>query len=337
MRIRHYPRLPLFLPESICNTLNIVFIYCSMAQLDVAWLGVFVQIYQTQSVSRAAERLGMAQASASIALNKLRHHFDDRLFSRTSQGMEPTPKAQTIYPDIQEALLRIENARGSHGEFCPIEAKRVFRIAMTDISEVVLLPKLINHLQQAAPRLVVEAEKITSTSRRSLESGDLDLAVGFTPDLEAGFYQQALFAQSFVCLASVAHPRIQGSVSRRAFSSEGHIVVSTSGTGHSIVDKVLAKHRIERRAVLRVPSFLGVARIVAQTELLVIVPKLLGSALALQEHIQVLETPVPMPHYKVKQHWHERFNSDPGNCWLRKTMMALYAGNAMNAEFNLDR
>ena len=302
-----------------------------MAKLDIDWLGVFVEIYKTRSVSRAAERLGMAQASASIALNKLRHHFDDRLFSRTSQGMEPTPRAQNIYPEIQEALLRIEKACGTHDEFYPAEATRVFRIAMTDISEVVLLPKLINHLQRTAPRLVVEAQNITPASRRSLESGDVDLAVGFTPDLEAGFYQQALFAQSFVCLASITHPRIQGSVSRRAFSSEGHIVVTTSGTGHSIVDKVLAKHRVERRAVLRVPSFLGVAQIVAQTELLVVVPKFLGSALALHERIQVLETPVPMPQYKVKQHWHERFNSDPGNCWLRKTMMELYAGNAMSA------
>ena len=302
-----------------------------MAKLDLDWLSVFVQIYTTRSVSRAAERLGMAQASASIALNKLRHHFDDQLFSRTSQGMEPTPRAQEIYPEIEQALLCLQKARGSHGEFSPAEATRVFRIAMTDISEVVLLPRLINHLQRVAPGLVVEAEKISSASRRDLESGDVDLAIGFTPDLEAGFYQQALFAQSFVCLASKAHPRIQGSVSRHQFSTEGHIVVTTSGTGHSIVDKVLAKHRLARRTVLRVPSFLGVARIVVQTELLVIVPTLFGNALASQEPIQVLDTPVPMPQYKVKQHWHERFNADPGNRWLRKTMMALYAGNALKA------
>ena len=302
-----------------------------MAKLDLEWLGVFAQIYTTRSVSRAAERLGMAQASASIALNKLRHHFDDPLFSRTSQGMEPTPRAQEIYPEVEQALRCLQKARGSHGEFSPAEASRVFRIAMTDISEVVLLPKLINHLQHAAPQVVVEAEKISSASRRALESGDVDLAIGFTPDLEAGFYQQALFAQSFVCLAAKAHPRVQGSVSRRQFVAEGHLVVTTSGTGHPIVEKVLAKHRLARRTVLRVPSFLGVARIVVQTELLVIVPTLFGNALALQEPIQVLDTPVPMPHYKVKQHWHERFNADPGNCWLRKTMMALYAGNALEA------
>jgi DNA-binding transcriptional LysR family regulator len=296
-----------------------------MAKLDLDWLGVFVEIYKTQNVSRAAQHLGIEQATASIALGKLRRHFDDPLFTRTSVGMEPTPRAQAIYPDLVEALARIEKARGGHNAFSPHDAQRVFRLCMTDISEVVLLPRLINHLQKAAPGIGVEAEKISPDSRRRLESGETDLAVGFTPDLEAGFYQQALFAQDFVCLASRDHPRVHAKLSLCEFSAEGHIVVTTSGTGHSIVDKVLAKHKIARRVVLRVPSFLGVARIVAQTEFLVIVPRLLGHALALKEGIQLLEPPVPLPSYKVKQHWHERFHADAGNRWLRQTMVALFS------------
>ena len=202
---------------------------------------------------------------------------------------------------------------------------------MTDISEIVLLPRLINHLQLTAPGLVIEADKLSPESRRDLESGSIDLAVGFTPDLDAGFYQQALFAQDFVCLASKDHPRIQSKPSKRAFSAEGHILVTSSGTGHSIVDKVLARHKVERRVVLRVPSFLGVARIVAQTEFLVIVPRLLGKTLASQERVQVLEPPISLPSYKVKQHWHERFNADAGNSWMRKTMAELFSGDHLNS------
>jgi DNA-binding transcriptional LysR family regulator len=296
-----------------------------MAKLDLDWLGVFVEVYKTQSVSRAAQRLGMEQASASIALAKLRRHFDDRLFTRTSQGMEPTPRARDIYPDLAEALARITKARGPGDAFVPGDAQRQFRLCMTDISEIVLLPRLINHLQHAAPGVMLQTDKISPDSRRRLESGDMDLAVGFTPDLEAGFYQQALFEQDFVCLAARQHPRIQATLDRAAFSAEGHIVVSASGTGHAIVDMLLAKSKIARRVVLRVPSFLGVARIVAQTELLVIVPRQLGNALASQESVQVLEPPVPLPKYKVKQHWHERFNADVGNSWLRGTMAALFS------------
>lgn len=301
-----------------------------MAKLDLDWLGVFVEVYKTQSVSRAALALGLEQASASIVLNKLRRHFDDPLFSRTSAGMEPTPRAQKIYPEVVAALLYLDKARGASGAFLPQQAKREFRICMTDISEIVLLPRLINHLQKTAPGLVVEAEKISPESRRRMEAGETDLAVGFTPDLEAGFYQQALFAQDFVCLAASNHPRIGAKLTRKAFSAEGHILVKASSTGHSIVEKVMAQSGVERRIVLRVQSFLGVARIVAQTEFLVIVPRQLGNALAQQERVKVLEPPVPLPTYKVKQHWHERFNADAGNIWLRQVMMTLFAGTASN-------
>jgi DNA-binding transcriptional LysR family regulator len=294
-----------------------------MAKLNLDWLEVFVQIYKTQSVSRAAALLGMEQASASIALNKLRQHFDDRLFVRTLEGMTPTPRAQSIYPELLEALARIEKARGKPIAFSPKDAAREFRICMTDISEIIILPKLLNHLQKTAPGLIIEAEKISPDSRQRLASGDVDLAVGFLPNLEAGFYQQALFEQDFVCLAAKNHPRVQGKLKASHFSSEGHIQVSSSGTGHAVVDKVLAKQKIERRIVLRVPSFLGVARIVAQTDFLVVVPRLFGMAVAAQDQVQVLEPPMVLPHYKVKQHWHERFNADPGNIWLRQTMAQL--------------
>ena len=88
-----------------------------MAKLDLDWLNVFVEIYKTQSVSRAAQALGIEQASASIALNKLRRHFDDPLFCRTSSGMAPTARAQSIYPDLLEALVRLETARGAPEAF----------------------------------------------------------------------------------------------------------------------------------------------------------------------------------------------------------------------------
>lgn len=295
-----------------------------MAKLDVDWLGIFVEIYQAQSVSKAAQRLQIPQANASIALNKLRRHFGDPLFTRTSRGMEPTPRALGIYPDLRDALARIRKAQGESAPFLAADSRRQFRICMTDISEIVLLPTLINHLRRVAPHVSLEAENISDQTPRRLESGDVDIAVGFMPNLEAGFYQQALFQQDFVCLASMDHPRARGKLDRRTFFAEGHVVVTTSGTGHAIVDKMLARSGTERRIVLRVPSFLGVAQIVAGTELLVIVPRRLGEKLASQARVQVFRPPIRLPSYKVKQHWHERFNAEAGNAWLRATMAELF-------------
>jgi DNA-binding transcriptional LysR family regulator len=294
-----------------------------MAKLDIDWLNVFVEVYKTHSVSRAADRLDMAQANASIALNKLRRHFADRLFTRTSRGMEPTPYAQHIYPEVAASVERLVKLSGARPSFDAATARRHFRICMTDISEVVVLPTLVNHLRSVAPGVLIETERIWSDSARRLESGEVDLAVGFMPHLEAGFYQQTLFEQDFVCLAAGRHPRIRAKPSKQAFLAEGHILVTTSGTGHAIVDKVLAQKGYRRRIVMKVPSFLAVARIVAQTELLVIVPRRLGQALAQQERVRMFEPPVTLPSFAVKQHWHERFHADAGNAWLRRILSEL--------------
>jgi DNA-binding transcriptional LysR family regulator len=295
-----------------------------MAKLDIEWLNVFVEIYKTQSVSLAAERLGMAQARASGVLNKLRHHFGDRLFARTSQGMRPTPYAMRIHPDIALCVARLAAVSNQPETFEPRTAQRRFHICMTDISEIVVLPELINEVRKLAPGVSIEAERIVADSPHRLEAGEVDLAVGYMPQLEAGFYQQTLFGQGFVCLASKHHPRIRSAPSRQAFLREGHVVVTTSGTGHAIVDRELASRRIERTVVLRVSSFLGVARIVARTELLAIVPRRLGESLASGEEISIFHAPLSLPTYDVKLHWHERFHADAGNVWLRHLIARLF-------------
>jgi hypothetical protein len=52
-------------------------------------------------------------------------------------------------------------------------------------------------------------------------------------------------------------------------------------------------------------------------------PRRLGEALASQEAIRIIEPPVTLPPFAVKQHWHERFHADAGNAWLRATLAQL--------------
>jgi len=297
-----------------------------MSKLDLDWLAVFDEVFKTASVSKAAERLGIAQAAASTSLNKLRAHFDDKLFARTAQGMQPTPLAQKIHPALAEVLAQLEIAHGSRATFDPTVARHTFRIGMTDISEVVLLPRLLNHLRHTAPGLHIATEPISTATGRRLEDGEVDLVIGFVPQLDAGFYQQVLFRQNFVCLVAKNHPRITDHFTRESFSAEAHAVITSSGTGHAIVGKTLAQLGVERHVMVQVSGFLSVARIVAQTELVVIVPRILGQILAEQEPVKLVEPPFTLPDYAVRQHWHERFHADAGNVWLRGVMAGLFGG-----------
>lgn len=295
-----------------------------MARFDMELLTVFQEIYSTGSITRAAENLGMAQPTVSTALAKLRRHFGDQLFIRTLQGMEPTSHASQILEDVQAASTALHNALRNKKAFAPEGSEREFKICMTDISEIVLLPTLLNHLKQTAPAIRIDVTAISPDTPAKLVSGEVDLAVGFMPHLEAGFYQQKLFDQNFVCLVSANHPRIAASLTRKSFLNEGHVLVKGSGTGHAIVEKVMVKKGVERKVVLKVPSFLGVARIIAQTECIATVPERFGTATAQQEQVRMLAPPVKLPSFSVKQHWHERFHADPANQWLRRVVAQLF-------------
>jgi len=297
----------------------------AMKRFDLELLLIFDEIYKTKNVTRAADNLGLPQSTVSLGLGKLREHFNDRLFSRTAKGMEPTPRAGNAIADVRRAIQALQHALADQPVFDPAGSTREFRICMTDISEIVLVPRLLNYLREHGPGIRVDISKISPDSPQELADGTVDLAVGFMPHLEAGFYQQVLFDQHFVCLASKRHPRVRDSLSLEAMAGEGHVLVRSSGTGHAIVDKTLAGAGVQRRVVLQLPSFLGVARIVAETELLAIVPYRYGASMAASEDIRMLPVPLELPSFQVKQHWHERYHADASNRWLRQAIADLFS------------
>lgn len=294
-----------------------------MNPLDARLLSVFDEVYKSRSVSRTAETLGLGQPGVSIALGKLREQFGDPLFVRTATGMDPTPLGEALIDPIREALQALERVLGQRMEFDPRQSTRNFRICMTDISQLVLLPGLWTRLRALAPHIHIEVLPLSDKTPGLLETGRADLAVGFLPQLEAGFYQQSLFRQQYVCMVSAEHPRIRDGLTREQFESEEHAMVSTEGTGHLIVDRELARQGIRRRVALRIPNFVGVAFFIEQTDLILTIPRRLSEVLTGRGRFRCFPVPYPLPEYSVRQHWHARFHNDPANRWLRGLISEL--------------
>ena len=218
----------------------------------------------------------------------------------------------------------IEDALRHKVTFDPQQTERCFRVCMTDISQVVLLPGLLNHLNVVAPSMRIEVIPIAADTPKLLESADADLAIGFMPPLEAGYFEQTLFTQAYVCVARAGHPRIRNSLTLKNFTEESHLEIVSSGTGHWIVEKVLAEKKIQPRIALKLPNFLGMGAIVASTDVIGTVPQRLAETMAQASKIRIFKPPIAFPEYAVKQHWHERFHSDPRNRWLRETVASLF-------------
>ena len=291
---------------------------------DARMLVLFDEIYRTQSMTRAAERLDLSQPTASIWLGKLRRQWHDPLFVRTSAGMQPTPRADALIGPAREALALLQSLSGGAQAFDPASAQRSFRICMTDASHITLLPRLLARVRAVAPTVRLHVVNITPATAQLLETGEADLALGFIPGLEAGFHEQRLYVQDFICLASAEHPRIDAAFTARAYKEEAHIGILSS-TSYPMLQSALKRQGIERRVQLELPGFLGLAAIVSSTDLVATVPRTIGETLARTGSIRVFPCPVRIPSFTVKQYWHARYHHDPGLRWLRGLCAQLFA------------
>jgi DNA-binding transcriptional LysR family regulator len=294
-----------------------------MESLDVRCLEVFCEVYKTRSVSRSAENLKLSQSAVSISLGRLRDHFNDPLFVRTTAGMRPTSLGSELLGPVSEALDAVERAIGHRPDFNPLTSFRKFRICMSDISHIVVLPPLWSYLRTVSPSIQIEILPLSEGTAALLESGDADMALGFMPQLEKSFHEQTLFRQSYVCATSAVHARVRDGLTQAQFEAENHAEVTRSGTGHLILEKELARLGVERRVVLQVPSFLSLEYVLEDSNLLVMLPKYLGSLFESRGRIRTFALPFELHEYAVKLHWHERFHRDPGAVWMRKTLRDL--------------
>ncbi|MGA2715121.1 MAG: LysR family transcriptional regulator [Bryobacteraceae bacterium] len=295
-----------------------------MINIDLKLLAVINEIHRTRSVSHAAENLELSQSAVSMSLAKLRNHFRDPLFVRTSTGMEPTPHATELMNIFKEAEGLLRLALEHHVVFDPSISDRFFHVASRDIGQMRLLPPVMKRLRDVAPAVRIDMRNISEDTPKLLESGGLDLAVGFIPPMGAGFCHQTLFTERYVCVAREGHPRIKQELTLEQFRSEVHIVVTTSGTGHGVVERLIAAKSIRRKIGLRVPSFLGVDAIIASTDFLMILPRNMALIMAKSGGIKLLQLPFESPTYRVMQHWHERYSHDPSNRWLRGILADLF-------------
>ncbi|ANI03425.1 LysR family transcriptional regulator [Pseudomonas putida SJTE-1] len=286
-------------------------------------LQLFDVLYQCRSVTRAAEQLGQSQPTISIWLARLREQLNDPLFVRTPGGMAPTPRADQLIGPCREVLESLRRLTAWEPQFIAATAQRRFRLCVSDASHITLLPSILNHLRSHAPGIRLEAARIDGNTESALESGEVDLAIGFVPWLGGGMYQQVLFEQDWVCLSNPQHPRLGDGMSLERYRAEGHVQISF-GTGQKLLEAGLARAGIERRIMLELPAFLGLGMIIGTTDLLGTLPRHIGQTLADMHGLQVHDCPFEVEGFTVKQHWHARYHQDNGNRWLREVVRGLF-------------
>ncbi len=295
----------------------------NVSDVDLNLLRVFDAVARERQVTAAAVRLGLTQPAVSNALARLRGLFGDALFVRTPAGMDPTPFARELAESVRQALALLESALARGAGFDPATSARAFRFYMSDLGQIEFLPPLVERVRRAAPGVHLEAVALDPEAiGGALAAGALDLAVGFLPGLAPPVRRRALFRDPYVCLMRADHP-IEN-LTKKRFLEASHALVIYRG-GHRVIEEAIERAGIARRIALRVPHFTVVPMVLERTDLILTLPSRVARVFERRGKFKALPPPVPIPPAEVAVHWHERFEGDPGNRWLRELVTELFA------------
>ncbi|MFM2400251.1 MAG: hypothetical protein RL341_2408 [Pseudomonadota bacterium] len=300
--------------------------------LDLNLLRVFDAVMAENSLTRAAQALSMTQPAVSNAVARLRDALADPLFIRNAHGVTPTPRAQRLWPQVREALAQLRDAIEPPA-FDAATSRANFRLAMADATAALIMPPLVTAVVNAAPNVNLRVLPLTTRDpRRLLEDGEVDCAVGYFPSAsaalvaqgaDAAFRHQRLYESRYMCVMRRGHTLAQQELTLDAFCAAQHLLVSFSGRPFGFVDEALAALNRQRRILLTVNQFFTAGRVVAQTDLLTVLPETFFEVTGYSGELVMRPLPFAISDVHVDVFWHRRNDRVPAQQWLREVMFGL--------------
>lgn len=288
-----------------------------LAGIDLNLLTSLDVLLEERNVTRAARRLGVSQPAVSHNLRRLRELLGDPLLVRSPGGMQATPRAAELKPQVRALLDAAEAVLQAAPTFDPASAERAFVLAMADQAAAQLLPPLAERLATLAPRVQLLLRPPTTEVDRVLAEGGLDLAIGVFPSVSATVRTEPLWDETFACVVRRGSPGARGPFDLQRYLALDHVLVAPRGRPGGIVDDVLARDGLRRRVSVMVPHFLVAAAIVARTDLVWTAPASLARVAAQWHALTIRTPPLALPGFTNVMRWHVRLDRDPGLAWLR--------------------
>lgn len=298
----------------------------NLLTFDLNLLRVLDALLRDQSTVKAGHRIRLSQPAVSAALARLRDALNDPLFVRQGQRLVPTDYAKSLEIPLRRVLNELTELLSGPGVFDPLKALQNFKIAGSDFFAEMLMPPLAPLLERLAPNVQIQlVEPMPGDHVATLEKQDIDLVLAPPANFPTWVDSEKLFRDRFVVIARKGHPAIKQHglaagqvVPIDLFCGLGHAVFSPEGKLKAMGDAALARMGRERRVVMTMPTFGGVCRAVAESDLIALLPQSLALRMAPRLKLGIFWAPMPLDPAQICMAWHKRNAGNPAQRWLRE-------------------
>lgn len=307
-----------------------------MSAPDLNLLRIFDVLLEERNVTRAGARLGITQSAVSHALNRLRYALNDELFVRGPSGMQPTPRALEMGPQVHAALTQLQAAI-SLTDFDPLISERRFTLSAGAYACGVLAPPLVGRLAEEAPLAELAIVEQASNVLDRLDARRVDFLVGGVISAPERFARETLMTETLTWVVRTGHPLAQtGAVSLEDLASIPHAMVSRTLPGlgsegpeqRSLVtqaswedagafEAALAARGLTRRVGVTVPDTYSALSVAARSDMAALIPRRLALISAQSGRIALIEPPYPSPAVEVTLLYLKERLNEPAIAWMR--------------------
>lgn len=147
-----------------------------LCRMDLNLLVSLSILIKEKSVSRAAEKLYLSQPAMSRILGRLRDLFDDPLFYRESNGLQPTAKTLELEKQLDTILFSIDNLVNGRS-FSPELCEKTFRISTPPLMSKLLTAPLAKAIYDIAPKVTLEEYPSSIEPTLLLKDGHIDFSI----------------------------------------------------------------------------------------------------------------------------------------------------------------
>lgn len=224
--------------------------------MDIAQLKTLIHVAELGSLSKASDRLHIAQPALSRQIQKLEQELGIYLFDRHGRGMDITDIGQEVVAHASRILEEMDSIRRAATENRSSFRGTVVLGATPTVAEIVTVP-LITQLRESHPHLGIRVSSAFSGHLLDwLQRGELDLAVTYDPQPVHTLKIQPVMMESLMLVGpGEAGLKLDQPVSFASLRDQSLVVPSHRHGLRTIVDKCARDVGIHLRCDIEADSF----------------------------------------------------------------------------------
>ena len=215
-------------------------------------LRAFCYAAQTNSISKAAEKLFLSQPTVSLQIQALERELEITLFERRGPSIRLTPEGEVLLELAAPLVEGIDALPQTFAAQCGRLEKGELHIAAGESTILYILPSTIRRFERDHPGIRVKLHNVTG--RDGLEmvrSDEVDFAVGSMLDAPGDIDYNPIFTYDPALIAPLDHPLAgRKSVTLADIAPYGMILPPRHLSTWRMVDLVFRQNNLEYKVAL---------------------------------------------------------------------------------------